>query len=483
MLISNRKLQQSLEVGLCSKESARSSASTSNALAHPLFSISLFATLFIFTFGHSSSLHAQWETLEDFSDEPITIEKEIYSRVELKNREFFRAINDPGLMADLDQQYQAIQVLLEQGNAFSLVLGERYVEYARILREAGRLEEAVDVLMKALHIQKANYGLFDERHRFLLKMMFEFNFEQNNVEESEENLRRLMLIDRQIGSEDNELTYDMLVRMGHYYIDQHLQVPVGSESSVLLIDNAIGYFRVAIAKSDQTELSEQLLPYGEYVFAAYLQSKALEKNQSADFTRLGRSSTAFEQDRYQVSISTRRAYANSNSVLNQFLRSAQTEELKDREVQALLALGDLNMLYSRRSAAERYYLEAWEASRDLPENHAMRSVFNDLIKLPSFPFSQPWERKINEDRIMVSVPVSLNISQTGKVQKVMNQFEELPYSSSIINRAKRTVRNHVFRPRVIDGDIANVVGEDYVIELLVKKKQLETKAVKTETPS
>ena len=88
------------------------------------------------------TVHAQvqWDNLADFTDDATQGEQTSgdapFSRAELKAAQFFRAVNDPQLQADIDQQYEQIQTLLHQGNAFNYRLAENYYGYATLLREA-----------------------------------------------------------------------------------------------------------------------------------------------------------------------------------------------------------------------------------------------------------------------------------------------------------------------------------------------------------
>ena len=151
----------------------------------------------------SSPTIGQWENLSDFTESDSESEQDADSfeptnRVELKKKEFFRAINDSALNADIDASYQAIQDLLAQGNAFNIALAEHYLTYGLLLREAGRLDEAQQALVDAMHIQKVNYGLYDTRHRSILKLLFDFNFERQKPLRGEEYLARLLLLEEQL---------------------------------------------------------------------------------------------------------------------------------------------------------------------------------------------------------------------------------------------------------------------------------------------
>ena len=427
------------------------------------------------------TVHAQvqWDNLADFTDDATQGEQTSgdapFSRAELKAAQFFRAVNDPQLQADIDQQYEQIQTLLHQGNAFNYRLAENYYGYATLLREAGRLDEAARAFVDALHVQKANYGLYDVRHRGILNALFTLNMERNQPELAEEYLQRLLLIEREADGEPDPRIAGMLVTMGLQYLDRNLLSSPGSDSALSTIDDALSYFRRALVEFSDVPISDRLPPFGEYAFASFLKQKELEFRQN---TRIAETQlrpanlSLIESDLKRNGFGSVRSYENSRRAMQQFYESAISEGNQSLVVRALLSLGDVEMMFLRERAANEYYRQAWAEAQKLPMDDPNRAVLTAINVLPNFKFSSDWQRPVRPNYEKVSVPVLVSFSKIGRVKKVVADPNfELP--DALISRAKRAVRRATFRPRVDDGQPVEVVSEPYRAELILRSATVD----------
>ena len=155
------------------------------------------------------------------------------------------------------------------------------------MREAGRLDEAQQALVDAMHIQKVNYGLYDVRHRTILKMLFDFNFEREKPLRAEEYLSRLVLLEEQLGTPHSQITFDMLIRMGHYYIDAYLwsieRIQMRQLLDMITSGDAL-LPPMSLEEFKGMPMSERLLPYGEYAYSEFLLStETAKQSASVDF--------------------------------------------------------------------------------------------------------------------------------------------------------------------------------------------------------
>jgi len=103
---------------------------------------------------------------------------------------------DPQLRADLDAQYNRVQKNKETADAFSESLGEDYLSYGLLLKRAGRLDEASDVLVDAAHISKINNGLNAVEQRPYLAALFDIHMLQDNTEDADKALQRIIWLER-----------------------------------------------------------------------------------------------------------------------------------------------------------------------------------------------------------------------------------------------------------------------------------------------
>ena len=431
-------------------------------------------------FHFSSASFAQWQNLADFGDTAVVEEdaaqqeSAVLSRPELKAKEFFRAVNDPQLKAELDAQYAAIQELLQSGNSFNHDLGERYYSYAQLLREAGRLDEAASALVDALHIQKANYGLFDHRHRPLLEALYTLNFERNKIDRAEEYLQTLLLMEGQIDQQADARVFEMVMQMGHHYLNVHLDARSGSDVALGSIDRALGYFRWVLREFPDDNLSERLLPYGEYAFASILKKREIEVRISEagnSFDTNFNSGRMLERESRFTARHVDQSFENSLKILERFKDAAYEQNNQALIVSAWTALGDLCLLFYRTSAANELYAKAWQEALLLPESAPERSSLTKAAKLPHFVFSRPWERAIPEGSERLIVPVLVSVSRAGRVVDI-EPAPNTDMAPAILARTKRTLRGLVFRPRFVNGEPDDTKDQPYEAELLVKSTWL-----------
>ena len=426
----------------------------------------------------SSSIFAQWENLSDFTESESEVEQvqgvgEPTSRVELKKKEFFRAINDAALNADIDANYQAIQELLAQGNAFNIALAEQYLNYGLLLREAGRLDEAQQALVDAMHIQKVNYGLYDVRHRTILKMLFDFNFEREKPLRAEEYLSRLVLLEEQLGTPHSQITFDMLIRMGHYYIDAYLWTSSGTDEAIARITVATRYFRKSLEEFKGMPMSERLLPYGEYAYSEFLLSIETAKKSAVSTLDFNRNSSNLDQRAQRARMNNMRSRQNATQALELFLTDAQAQANLPMVVRALISLGDLNQMSGRSSLAKRFYKKAWDAAQSLSESDPQRVLLSEVHKLPNYLFSKEWTRAEHPEKSRLEVPVMLALNPSGKIEKVDQVEPQGRLNNAVFARVRRALLKYSFRPRIIDGDFVSTNSELYNAELLVDKRWLE----------
>ncbi len=429
----------------------------------------------------ASITHAQWENLADFTDAepaPISDEEPPANRVELKQKEFFRAVNDPELKADIEANYAAIQVLMSQGNAFNLELSELYFSYALLLREAGRVDEAVKALVDAMHIQKANYGLYDARHKSLLKLLFDFNFERQQYELAEEYLGRLLLLEEQLGEKPGDETFAMLVQMGHYYLDAYQWSSTGTDAALENISIAARYFRKCLEAYQGSLFSERLLPYGEYTYAEYYLSNELAQQYLRVDADLMRTRSRLDTQLQEARMNSMLSRKNAAKALERFLKDAHTQQNQSMRVRALISIGDLKLMTGRAQSAKRYYAEAWQEAQTLSASDPQRSLFSELRKLPNYMFSKEWNRTQNPNKTRMSVPIKVWVNSSGRVMKLEQASPEGPLNDALYSRARRTLWNYTFRPRMVNGEFVDVEGELFDAEILVRNSWLERRIEK-----
>ncbi len=377
----------------------------------------------------------------------------------------------------LKAQFDQIQLLKESEDAFSERLGESYLSYGRVLMQAGRTDEARKMLVNALHITKINHGVNAIEQRPILRELFELNFALSNLEDTEDNLQRIIWLEKKIPKNKDNYSYDLVVRLGNFFLDQYLSEPSISELSLQRLNKSTKYLRYALNRYGDRPLSEALLPYGELALAHHLKSK-IESDVDRSFyqdTRQ-RSYTDLNRVKDRSSASSRRlsSFARSESYLKSYLKKAKDERDLVNTLRALLGLGDLNLMSGRQNDAQNYYDLAWRGAQNLPLDHPIVTSFENPVKLPSFGSSVIRE-PIQTDRNIETIPVSLSIDETGRVKRVAREAL-IDVTTAKTNRARRIAKRVRFRPAIDNGKLIASQDFPYEVKITVSRSKAQDDA-------
>jgi len=189
------------------------------------------------------------------ADEPGVVEENALSRPSLDI--------SAQLRADLEQQFQRVRSRLETEDAFSELLGEEYLSYGLLLKKAGRLDEAREMIVDAMHIAKINNGIYSVEQLPTLYALFDVDLLKGELERFEDTLKRIVWLEQQVDTEPDAGTFARLVEAGNYFLDEFLYRPIASEQSVVYLDKADKYLSGAVRLFGRRPMTELLMPYGE----------------------------------------------------------------------------------------------------------------------------------------------------------------------------------------------------------------------------
>ncbi|MEM7357572.1 MAG: hypothetical protein AAF431_00535 [Pseudomonadota bacterium] len=401
------------------------------------------------TFQEAEAAADDSEELAEADDPSSDVEDESIDVARIANRDVIEAKQKA---SNLDQQFQALQRALETEFGFSEKLGEEYLGYGLLLRDAGRYEEAIEAFINALHISKVNNGIYAIEQRPALKALFETHYALDNTEDYEDYLERILWIENRNPEHRGEFSYQMLILVGNRYIDQFLRRPIAGQESVQTLLRAKHHLTAAVRHYGRNPVARLLMPYGELALISFLESKLqpdIDKTASMEDPRL-RHSRHLDGRQLALSSYVDNAYARGDAYLRGYLKKAQTEQEQSHLVQALLSLGDFNQLFKKHTTAAQFYVFAWNEAQKLPSNDALRVSFQEPVALPAFNYA--YERKtIVPKRANVIVPLSLNVSKTGKVEDVVLVGDDAE-TQEYFARARRAARRLIFRPQIVDGE-------------------------------
>jgi tetratricopeptide (TPR) repeat protein len=363
------------------------------------------------------------------------------------------------LTQDLEQQLQQLQQSLQTEDAFSSKLGENYLGYGKLLRKAGRVDEAIKALTSAFHIAKVNNGIYSIEQRPALHELFDIHYELANTEDFEDYLERILWVENKNPEFSDKLSYELLLKVGNRYIDQFLRKPVAIQTSVETLLRAKNHLVTAVRKHGKRPLTEMLMPYGELALISFLQAKIqpnVDRTASLEDSRLKRVKTFAGREAHLASY-FEDPFPKGEAYLQIYLRKAQKEGSTEHVVRALASLGDLNQLFGRHSNARRYYELAWLAAQELAPNQQFVLIFEQPTLLPDFNYAYP-RQNIPSSHETVSVSLTLRIGSDGRVKDVQRTDPD-DGLEKYFPRARRAVKRLVFRPQFADSKA--VLTEQY----------------------
>ena len=252
---------------------------------------------------------------------------------------------DDDLRRQLESQFQTLQALRDTEDAFSEKMGETFFSYGDALQRAGRLEEAQDMFVQALHINKINNGVNSISQRPIIRSLAGIELAKGDIESADQYVRRMIWLEKQQNAVRDTYSFDIILLLANRMLDQYLYRPVAGEANLSLLNSASNYFRYLIRRYGDQPIDRLFMPYGELAYTQHLKRKiaarvdnsvffdASRSQRSRDFGGFDRRSQP--QIRSSLSIDTGEGYM--RDYLMKARRSGNTVHI----VQALLNIGDI----------------------------------------------------------------------------------------------------------------------------------------------
>ena len=379
--------------------------------------------------------------------------EEALQTVENRKPDRTATIANRQLANDIDAMFSAIDEMLERADPFAPELGELYYSYANLLLQAAEFDDAQEAFTMALHIEKINHGIYSLEQRSALKGLFDTMYAQGKSNEFEHYLNRIIWIESQHEGFSDDLTYDLLLKAGNHYIDMFLQRPIAGSAGLELLRKANNFLIYAVSRHENLPMSEKLMPYGEIALANTLVSKILASVDKISVwqARQVRSQTELEKQREDTRYLAQ-SFKRAEYYLTKYLKKAHDEAQNKDVVTALLQLGDLNLLFQRRTVAEEYYKEAWQAMEQLEDGEELRAQMAEPVRLPAFNYAL--ERgTVATKRRTINIPMVFGVGDNGKVTNIQ-PIEKGDANYEYRSSARRAARKLLFRPSIIDGELA-----------------------------
>lgn len=391
-------------------------------------------------------------------------------------------IDNGQLLLEIDEQLLKLNAAKRNGDAFSLALAENYLQYGALLTEAGAYDEANSAFEQALQIQRSNHGIDAPEQMPTLEALFNNHMALQAIESAETYVARALRIEKENSNIVDRPSVNMQLRLGHYYLNRLETSSLDGEKSVSYLRSAIDYFMAIIEQNKHRRLDQVSMPYGELAMVSYYGSNISRKPEiiyeeeefdpgSVDPIAVARgiiseSSQRITRDAPAEDIAyndyLNRVVPNALEELKVYFRKAYDEENVEQALQASLALGDLNYLAGRDEKADEYYKVAWSVSEVLPDQHPSRMALRKPTEIPSFSYAYSAVEKV-ETKSDVTVNFAFDVDEKGRLRNISTQDN---VDSQLSSKARRELRDIIFRPALVDGNRTS--AENFVYPVLVK---------------
>jgi len=320
-------------------------------------------------------------------------------------------------------------------------------------------------------VSKINNGVNSIEQRPVLRAMFEMNLIQGNAEEADENLKRIIWLEKKRPGDRDDYSFDMVLRLGNLYIDRYLYRPNVSQTALVQLNMADKYLKYAIDRYGASSMDDLFMPYGELALVHFFKSKIqVDVERPAFEIQRQRSFPQFEQNRQKVKLPVN-SHGRAERYLNQYLIKAKSEQRIEDVVHALINLGDINLLFDLKQTASQYYMLAWTEAQKLEPDHPLVLSFEQPQVLPAFNYAQ--DRGFVEGyRETLFIPTTFSLTEAGRVKKFA-PLEKTTVADNIVKRARRVAKRLRFRPVIENGEMIAV--NEFTHEVMVKVSRQQAK--------
>ncbi len=408
------------------------------------------------------------QLIDDQEIDEISVDQELAKEVDEIN--VLPVVDlSPALRESLKRQFALVQKIEEEEDAFSENLGEAYLAYGKLLAQAGRIDEARDMYARALHLVKVNNGVYAIEQRPVLRAMFDLYDAKGQMDEMERYLRQIIWLEKKHPDNQDDYSYDLVLRLSNLLIDHYLAWPKITEAALSRINKSIHYLTYAMKRYGDQPLREMMLPYGELALLHYFKFQiSVELNRT--FFDQSRYKTMADLDKSPTVLSRSNFVSSAQRNLKKYLDRATKEGDIEHQVRALRDLGDLQLLFGRSKDAANYYSMAWVRAADLDDSHELVSSFDKPSKLPDFNYAGS-RTQLDKNIESVYVPLTMNLDEFGRVKKILTKADETPYPRYVF-RAKRTSRKLIFRPTIDNGAMVKTPNFKYDVRLHLRPKEI-----------
>lgn len=381
----------------------------------------------------------------------------VYSELSPRQQAYLQRLEK---IEDFDQVLEDLEI---EGGAWSVQIAEELADLGNLLQAQGHYEESIEVLDRAVHINRVNNGLFSPNQVPLINKVVQNHVALGQWAEADDRQQYAFYVQTRAYSIDDPRMIDVFDNLARWNIATFYR-GIDEDPNPRLVQTYMLYR--AATDSVVTHFGTKdprYLPLLHKVASAADMMNRFSPEGMAVGTRMNpdlRMTSEFvggslrPQGREDTG-------ANALEAIVAFYDDPElpkTPENLMARARAQAELGDWFLLRDRRQAALRAYEEAYEQLLAAENGEALVSqVFGEIVFLPSFSAFDEQRKEAygvgpDSGARMGYVDLAFDVNQYGR----LSNFEVLAMQPEDLERADiqviSSVRSNLVRPKVVDGD-------------------------------
>jgi tetratricopeptide (TPR) repeat protein len=363
----------------------------------------------------------------------------------------------------------AIEQIESDHGVYSAELSEHLLSLAQNYSTRGDHEDAVEVLNRAVHVQRINGGLYSLSQAPILEQIIEGHMALGQWDEATKRHRHLYWLHERNYGRDDPRILPMLEKVSSWHLNAYSLTNTNGASHLMnayqMLQKSVDIITKNFGSRDERLVQPlQSLAVSNY----YLATLKSEQARSTNELRSSRDNELEAERVARLNHYVLNSFYNGKAAINKIVSIYEADEQADplKLIESKVQLGDWYMLWDRPNAAMDSYREAFDAMADDQKLSQTRTeIFGKAVALPDMPMLQAKAHDPNNPHDYVLVKFDVTSRGTARNIKIL---ESKP-ADSVGNRAivRRNLKKAKFRPKIVDGKA--VVTEGIVHRYVMPK--------------
>jgi hypothetical protein len=367
----------------------------------------------------------------------------------------------------IEDYASAINDIERQGGAWDQLLVEELTALGALQQQQGQHLQATETLTRALHVNRINSGLHAIDQVPVVEQLIESYLALGDWANVDLYQNYLYYVQhRAYGGNDPRLI-PVLNTLGLWNIEAFnlgFGEPLGIRLSTaqLLFASAARMVGTYFGSED-----ERLVPYLRNIArSAYLVSQYPDYMREVDGPEYRASQQDLGRQLGFDRLRNPRGFGAGREALLEVVEYFQVQPGAEYELaEAVANLADWNLIFERYRRAEELYGEAWKILAEQENSEELlERLFGQVIPIPTFaqlPTNLLLGASDSQDKLGLQhdyADVRMDVGQDGAPRRVEVITEENEANDRQLSRLRREVRDTVFRPLIVGGEIRESSG-------------------------